>query len=101
MRLGLETYRAQANYARSYFEFLQRCGLASPATADYYEALIARCDRRADVYEPARLSTRLRHLTTALTGGVYGSRKGGYHPAAFAKDLVEVFTNLSRRGDSL
>jgi glycosyltransferase involved in cell wall biosynthesis len=94
MRIGLEEYRADAGYARGYLEFLARCGLATSDVVDYYEALIARCDRRADVYEPGRLSSRIRNFEGALLNGVYGSpEKGRFRLAALAKDLTDVLTN--------
>lgn len=98
MRIGLDEYRADAAFARSYLAFLSRCGLSSPEVVSYYDALIARCDRRAVIYEPRRVSTRLRSLAVAVRSGVYGSRdKGRFRPAALAKDLVDVITASALR----
>jgi rhamnosyltransferase len=93
MRIGLDEYRADATSARSYLAFLARCGLSTPEVAAYYDALSARCDRRAAIYEPGRISTRVRSLAGAVLDGVYGSReKGRFRPAALAKDLADVVT---------
>ncbi len=86
-------YRWNADSARSYLAFLERCGLSSPEVAAYYDTLIKRCDKRADVYEPGHFPTRLRTLARAVLSGVYGSReKGRFRPAALAKDLADVLT---------
>jgi hypothetical protein len=101
MRIGLEEYRADANSARAYLEFLTRCGLQSRDLKDYFEALIVRCNERADIYEKERFSSRVHHLGRAVRSGVYGSRdKGRYRMAALAKDTVEVLTGSSRRAVS-
>jgi glycosyltransferase involved in cell wall biosynthesis len=98
MKIGLGEYRADANYARHYLEFLTRCGFSSPEITKYYEALITRCDRRAAIYEPRGFPPRLRSFCAAVLGGVYGSpEKGRFRPAALAKDLTDVITNSARR----
>jgi hypothetical protein len=94
MRFGLDAYRADANSARNYLAFLARCGLSTPEVATYYDALIARCDKRAAIYEPGRFSTRLHSLAGAVLSGVYGSpEKGRVRAAALAKDLADVITS--------
>lgn len=97
MKIGLDEYRADATCARNYLEFLRRCGVSGPEAVRYFEALITRCDRRADIYEPGGFSRRLRSFVSAVLGDVYGSReKGRFRIAALAKDLAEVLTNSTR-----
>jgi hypothetical protein len=101
MRIGRDEYRADAQCARDYLTFLARCGCSEPDFESYYEALIDRCERRADIYEAGGFGSRIRRLGAAVLAGVYGSReKGRFRPAALAKDMAEVLRNASDRLDS-
>ena len=97
LQIGLNQYRALADFAREYQRFVMTCGASSQSVISYYDALASRCDRRADIYASVGFLQGMRRLNSALFAGVYGSRnRGRFRPAAFAKDAAHVLLQMSQ-----
>lgn len=90
LSVGAEQFRAQAEIARAYGAYAQAPAGGREDVGAYFEALAARCERRAAAYAPRR-GRRLAALASAAARGDYRSRsRGRFGALALVKDVVSL-----------